>query len=87
MSEIKNIEEISEVTFNINLKLIQQHQQAEPFLMVKYEDGKYHTFFSHGGRNKNLSLITYKDKIVISPKITKLRISLVPYVFPSSRNG
>ena len=63
MSEINDIEEIPEGTLSINLKLIQQHQQAEPSLMAKYKNGTYHKGYFRGGSNDNLSLITCKDKV------------------------
>ena len=42
MSEINDIEEISEGNYPINLKLIQQYQWSEPILMAKYKNSKYH---------------------------------------------
>ena len=37
MSEINDIEELPEVTFPINLKLIQEYQWAEPNIRAKYK--------------------------------------------------
>ena len=38
-------------------------------MIAKYENGKYHKFFSHGGSNIDLNLITCEDKIFILPKL------------------
>ena len=40
VSEINDMEEISEVTFPINLKLIQRYQRAEPSVMDIYKYDK-----------------------------------------------
>ena len=42
MSEINDTKELPEVTFTINLKLIQKYQRQEPIILVKYKDGTYH---------------------------------------------
>ena len=48
MSEINYIKEIPEVTFPINLKIIENYQRTEPSLMAKYKYGTYHTGLSRG---------------------------------------
>ena len=65
MSEIYDIEEITEGTFPINFKLIEKYQRTEPILMNKYKYGMYHTGSYSGGSNIDLSLITCEYKIVI----------------------
>ena len=65
MSEINDIEEITEVTFPINLKLIKKNQQTESSLMAKYKDGRYHKGSFRGGINIDLNLIKCEDKIFI----------------------
>ena len=39
VSEINDFEEISEVTFPINMKLIKKFQRTEPRIMAKYKYG------------------------------------------------
>ena len=65
MSEINNIEEIPEVYFPINLKLIQRYQRSEPSITDKYKDGTYHKSSFCGGNNTYLKLITCKYNIAI----------------------
>ena len=43
LSEINNIEELSEGIFPINLKLINKYQQKDPSLMDKYKKQMYKT--------------------------------------------
>ena len=69
MSEISDVKEIPEGDFPINLRLIQRHQWAEPSLTAKNKGGKYQKGYFREGSNKNLSLITHEDKIVITSKI------------------
>ena len=47
----------------------------------------YHKGYFSGGSNTDIKLKTCKDKIIIPSKIKKLRIALVPYISPSSKNG
>ena len=42
LSEINDIEELSEGTFTISLKLIQIYQRAKPIIIAKYKNGTYH---------------------------------------------
>ena len=65
MLEINDIKEIPEVTFPINLTLIQKHQWEEPSITAKYKDSIYHKVYFCGVINIDLKLITCKDKIVI----------------------
>ena len=65
MSEINDTKGIHEVTFPINLKFIQKHQQQEPSITDKYKDGTYHKGSFHGGSNIDINLIMCKNKIVI----------------------
>ena len=45
VSEINDIEEISEGTFPINLILIRKYQRSEPSLIYKYKNGAYHKVY------------------------------------------
>ena len=65
MSEIKDIEEIPEGTFPINLKLIHKYQRLGPSITAKYKDGTHHKGSFCGGSNSDIKIITFKDKIVI----------------------
>ena len=65
MSEIKDIEELPEGNFPINLKLIQQYQRKEPRIRAKYKTGMYHKGSFCGGGNIYINLITCKDNIFI----------------------
>ena len=65
MSEINDTEEMSEGTFPIYLKLIQQYQQSESSLMAEDKYGTYRKGYSCGGSNVDIKLITCKDKLVI----------------------
>ena len=65
MSEINDIEELPEVNFPINLKLIQKYQQSEPSIIAKFENGTYHKGFFCGDSNIGIDLILYKYNIVI----------------------
>ena len=67
MSEINGIEEVPEVTFPINSKLIKKYQREEPSIIAKYKDGTYHVRYFCGGSNIDLNLITCKDEIFILP--------------------
>ena len=87
MSEINDKEEIPEINFPINFKLIQQHQRLERSIMAKYKNGMYHKDYFHGVGNDNLSLIICKDQIVLSSKLQGYVITLLPYVYPYSSNG
>ena len=49
--------------------MIQRHKRAEPILMAKYKNGTYHKGYFCGGSNNDISLITCKDKIVITSKL------------------
>ena len=69
VSEINDTEEIPEGTYPIDLKLIQQHQQAEPILTDRYKNGKHHKGSFCGGTNVYIILITCKYKIIIISKI------------------
>ena len=51
MSEINDIEELSEGNFPINLKLIQKYQQWEPSILAKYKTGTYHKGYFFWGSN------------------------------------
>ena len=66
MSEINEIEEVSEGNFPINLKLIYQYQQKYPSLLAKYKEVVYQKGYLNEGSNINLNLITCADNIVIS---------------------
>ena len=65
MSETNDIEDLTEGTFPINLKLIQKYQRAEPSIIAKYKDGTYNKGSFRGGNNIDINLIKYKDNIVI----------------------
>ena len=65
MSEINDIEELPEVNFSINLRLIQKYQRLEPSIIAKYKTGTYQEVSFCGGINIDLSLITCKDNIFI----------------------
>ena len=69
MSEINDIKEIPEGTFPINLKFIQEYQQAEPIIITTYKDGKYHEGSCCGVSNIDIKVLTCKDKIVIPSKL------------------
>ena len=57
MSDINYTEEIPEIAFPINSKLIKTFQLTEPSLMAKYKDGKYNTGSFRGGSNIGIILI------------------------------
>ena len=65
VSEINDIEEITEGTFLINFKLIKKYQRKYPRLLDKYKEGAYQTGYFCGGCNIYLSLITCEDNISI----------------------
>ena len=65
MSEINDTEELPEVNFPINQKLIQKYQRAEPRITAKYKNSTYHKGSFLGGSKIYFNLITCKDKIVI----------------------
>ena len=48
VSEIDDTKEIPDVTFPINLKLIEQYQRIDPMLMGQYKEGMYHNFLFVG---------------------------------------
>ena len=66
MSEINDTEELPEGIFPNNLKLIDQYQRKYPNLMAKYKNCPYKTGSFYVGSNTHLSLIRYKDNIVIT---------------------
>ena len=57
MSEINDIEEIPEVTFPINIRLIQIYKRVEPSIKAKYKDDTYHKGSFRGGSDIDLKLI------------------------------
>ena len=63
--ETKDIEELPECNFLINIRLIQKYHQKGPSIIDKYKTVTYHKGSFHGGSNVDLSLITWKGKIVI----------------------
>ena len=65
MSGINDIKEIPEGAFPIDIKLTKKYQRAEPSIIAKYKDGKYHKGSFCGGIDIYLNLIMCKDKIVI----------------------
>ena len=65
MSEINDIEELSEGIFTINLKLIRQYQRKNHSLMAKYRKFIYKTGSFRGGSYTHLNLITCNSKVVI----------------------
>ena len=67
MSEINDTEELTEVNFPINLKLIEQYQRKDPSLKDKCELGAYQKGYFQGGINIHINLIMCKDKVVIPP--------------------
>ena len=69
MSEINEIEEITEGTFPINLKFIKKYQRLEPKIRDKYNYGTHHKGYFCGGSNIHLNLITCTYKIVIPSKL------------------
>ena len=69
LSEINDTEELTEVTFLINLKLIQTYQRSEPSIIAKYKNGMYHKGYFCGGSNIYLKLIKFKANIVIPSKL------------------
>ena len=69
MSEINDTEELPEVTFPMNLKLIQRYQWEEPIIKDKYKNGTYHKVYFCGGSNNDIKLIMCKDNIFILSKL------------------
>ena len=69
MSKINDIEELPEVTFPINLDLIQEFKRSEPSIIAKYKNGAYHKGSFCGYINTDIKPITCKDKIVITSKL------------------
>ena len=65
MSEINDIDELTEGIFTVNLKSIDQYQRKYPRLMDKYKMGAYDTGSFLGGSNIYLNLIMCKGNIVI----------------------
>ena len=57
VSEINDIEKITEGTFPNNLKLITQYQRTEPIGIAKYKDGTYHKGNFHGDIHIDIELI------------------------------
>ena len=57
MSEINDTKELPEVTFTINLKLIQKYQRQEPIILVKHKDDTYHML--QGGLTQNMSIFHF----------------------------
>ena len=68
MLEINDTKELTEVTFRINFKLIQKHQESQPSIIDKYKYGTYHKIYFSVISNINLKLITCEDRIVIKSK-------------------
>ena len=60
VSEINDIEELPDVNFSIHLKLIQKYQWAEPSIIAKYKNCKYHKGYFCGGSNIDIKLITFE---------------------------
>ena len=56
MSEIFDINELTESNFTVTFKIINQYQQKEPVLVYKLKIGKYKRCYFCGGRNKVLTL-------------------------------
>ena len=69
VSEIDDIEELPEVTFPINLKLIQICHREEPSIKAKYKNVTYHKGSFRGCGNIDINLIMCEDKIVIPKKL------------------
>ena len=65
MSEINNIEELPEVIFPNNLRLIDQYQRNDPIPMAKYCKHIYRNGSFHGISNINLNLIICRYQIFI----------------------
>ena len=69
MSEINDTEEIPEVNFPMNLKIMGKYKRTEPSLMDKYKDRIHHKGSFCGGSNTYINLITCEDNIVIPSMI------------------
>ena len=65
MSETNDKRELTEGIFPNNVKIANQYQWRDPRLKSEYEIGTYQTGSFCGGSNKNLTLITCEDKIII----------------------
>ena len=65
LSEISDIDELSEGIFTINLKTIDQYRWKDASLMAKYKNGKYKSDSFCWGSNIYFNLIKCEDKIVI----------------------
>ena len=63
MSEIYNIEELFEVIFRINFRIMDQYQQKYPILIAKLVISKYKCGPFCGGNNNNFNHITCKNTI------------------------
>ena len=58
VSEINDIEKITEGTFPINLELIKTYQRLEPSITAKYTTSTHQKGSFHGGSNIDLKIIT-----------------------------
>ena len=65
VSEINDIEDLTESNLPINLNHIDQYERKNPSLLAKYEMGTYQKGSFCGGSNIKLILITCKDKLVL----------------------
>ena len=70
MSEIYDIEELSDRTFPIYFKLIDRYQRGNPILTEKLTCAEYQTGYFFSGQN-TVKLVTYKDKLVIPQLLQK----------------
>ena len=70
MSELYNIKELIEGTFNIPFKLIYHYQQGERIRTGKLKCATYKKGYFHRGQNTT-ELVTYKDKIVTPQLLQK----------------
>ena len=82
MSEINDIEKLTDVIFTIDLKNIDKYQHKDPILEAKYTTGTYQKCSFCEGSNKQLQLKRVRMTFY-SANNPNLCITLVPYVYPS----
>ena len=61
ISELYDIDELLDGTFNLSLKLIDRYQREYPFLSETLKCTEYQKGYFRGGRN-TIEVVTYKDK-------------------------
>ena len=69
MSEINDIEELTEMTYPINITFIVKHQRQEPSRRAKYKDGTHHKGYFPKDSSTDINLIMCKGKIIIPLKL------------------